>query len=750
MEVNIGYAWGQLVRAQQTAAEHADADVRARAAATVEKWQSVIAGMQAGTIDIGSRTPTEAPAWVTLDVVMGGFATGGYTAGGPLRDHERALATRLGAPASHVALNLHFLASRDADEMLASGHYRIEVPEEGALLVVAWLRRRGELARADALVETLSPWFETLRFYPVPADHAAEVKDTVRLQDVAATVKGIDNQRRQHRFETMRDATLVWKPLRERAIALFAESSAGPLPTLEGHAAVGALPATVFPSGWHARVDRLVADRKTAGNAATSRARETASLIEMLARCAKDPKALSESEAKLIRRTIARYVAAHGLPGTAEHDARTARDAHAVSAPLHVDLRRVLVERLRALPSDGGADRDRVLAPVAADEAARFRVPVGAALPKYLEPKVDRSCDGTLEDLVARGVIASGEVLARVLPQVTGQVRAQTIDDPIARGLYVALYNAFRRRRGLLLLDYQHQVRFEELPWVAELEASRVVSFEASTRARRAVAHASAVGLRAFPYTIVPNKLVTELSAFTNAADLKLPLVEELAADIFMGSFTVKFVEAAKVSARLLAGSLYQRYYAIDTDEIARLPSDDAKLSNELAALCARRAGASKSGRSSVAENGKIIEQVQILTTHNLGVLFDALALRDQLAPDMEAIAKTCFSWSTRRLRLRTSSWHQLLINLKNAAYAWRQMMFYLSFVSDVPAFTTWGRAQLVRADAPFRQRFEPAMRGLELAAAGIVSSAAAFSTGGGRVFTGWTTDRHWLAPAKT
>ena len=42
--------------------------------------------MQAGTIDVGSRTPTRAPAWVTLDVVTGGFATGGYSAGGPLRD----------------------------------------------------------------------------------------------------------------------------------------------------------------------------------------------------------------------------------------------------------------------------------------------------------------------------------------------------------------------------------------------------------------------------------------------------------------------------------------------------------------------------------------------------------------------------------------------------------------------------------------------------------------------------------------
>jgi hypothetical protein len=42
----------------------------------------------------------------------------------------------------------------------------------------------------------------------------------------------------------------------------------------------------------------------------------------------------------------------------------------------------------------------------------------------------------------------------------------------------------------------------------------------------------------------------------------------------------------------------------------------------------------------------------------------------------------------------------------------------------------------------------EPAMRGLELAASGIASDDAAFASDGGRVFTGWSTDRHWLAPA--
>jgi hypothetical protein len=748
MEVNIGYAWGQLERARRTAAEHADADVRARAQETVAKWESVIAGMQNGTIDVGSRTPTSAPAWVTLDVVTGGFATGGQSAGGALRDHERALAKHLGLPQSRVALNLHFLASANASEMLASGCYRIDVPEEGALLVIAWLRRCGELDRADELVRTLAPWFETLRFYPIPTERAFETKETVRLQDVATTLKALDVDRRQPQFETMRDALLVWKPLRERAIALFAETVDGDLPRPDGNGVVGGWPGTKFPPGWHGRVEQLRSDRAHAGDPKTNRGRETSFLIAQLSRCATDAHAVTKSEYHEIRRTIARHIATHGLFGTPTRDAQLAADAKAVAAPLHASLRRVLVERLRTLPSEGGADLEQAFAVVAPDEASKFGVAAGSALPAYLEPKVARSYDASLEELVERGVIASGEVFARVLPQVTSQVRAQTIDDADARHLYAALYTAFRRRRGLLLLNYQHQVRFQELPWVAALEKARATNADATARARKAVASTSGIALRAFPYTIVPNKLVTELYSLTGAAELKLPLVEELAADIFMGSFTAKFVEAAKVSARLLAGTLYQRYYAIDVDEIGRLPMPKDKTSPEFAALCERRAAPFDSkSRSYVAKNGKIIEQSQILTTHNLAVLFDALPLRDQLASQLRPIAESCFAWSTRRLRVKTRDWHQILINLKNAAYAWRQMVFYLSFCDDAPAFVGWGRAQLERADDAFRGRFEPAMRGLELAIAGHASDDPAFSRGGGRVVTGWSTDRHWLAP---
>ena len=741
MKVNIGYAWRQLLGARRTAAEHEDEDVRARAAKNVAKWEAVIAGMQAGTIDIGSRTPTKAPAWVTLDVVTGGFATGAYAAGGPLQPHEVALCDRLGVRPSRAAANIHHVDAPEASELLASGRYRIEVPEEGALLVAAWLRERGEIEKAAQLVEHLAPWFETLRFFPAPSATPIELRETVRLQDVGTAVEALDTGRRQARLDTQRAAELVWKPLRERAIALWIETVEGEVPRVVDGRVTGGAVARRFPEGWRAWVHALVADCRQETAAKTRRAYDVIHIVELLARLATHPNALDAHALAAVRNEVAWFVTAHGVPGTGAFTARREMERAAVAGPLHADLRRVLVDRLRR--AGGISDLEGVAAPVTREEAGRFAVPAGSAIPAYMIDKAARCWDAPLEALLARRVIGSAEVLARVLPQLTAHVRAETLPDDAGRRLYAAMYMAFRRRRSLLLLDYAHQVRFHELPWVAAMETRTSAN---AARARHTLARAAAAALRAFPYTITPNKLVTELGALASAAGVELPLVEELAADIFMGSFTPKFAAAATISGDLLAGTLYQRYYGIAPQQFAALAAANGKRADDFAALCRARAGTT-SQSSSVASNGKIIEQAQILTTHNLGVLFARLALRDTFAPDLRPAAEHCFRWIVRQLRMLAPSYHCELTRLKNTAYAWRQLIFFLSFTHDAATFPPWARAQLARLpSAALRARFEPALRGLELAIAGIPSTSRAFAASGGRVFTGWATERHWLA----
>lgn len=80
------YAYGQLTKAFTTALTHQDARTRTLAQERVRRWRDVIDKMADGRLRIGSRTPVPGlPAWVTPEVVHGGFATGSAAAGGPRR-----------------------------------------------------------------------------------------------------------------------------------------------------------------------------------------------------------------------------------------------------------------------------------------------------------------------------------------------------------------------------------------------------------------------------------------------------------------------------------------------------------------------------------------------------------------------------------------------------------------------------------------------------------------------------------------
>jgi len=256
----------------------------------------------------------------------------------------------------------------------------------------------------------------------------------------------------------------------------------------------------------------------------------------------------------------------------------------------------------------------------------------------------------------------------------------------------------------------------------------------------------------------VPNKLLTEMVALAASASLALPLTEELAADIFMGAFGVKFAESAKVAARLLRGTLYARYYDLPCDEVLAL--DDAsdrwgaKVSPGFFALCAARASAMGDGQERAwrtpAQNGMILEQAQVLTTHNLAALYDGLALRELLDGREGELAQTCFAFVCRRMQVFAQDHHARLIALKASAYAWRQMLFFASVASpdDQSAFLPWVEAHFAREDEVFRAVFASAMEGLRR-----VSEGGRFDTSGvdaqggiGRRFLGWGAGRHWLA----
>ena len=220
IRVSLAYAAAQLQKALAAAG--------GSTSERIEKWQSVIKGLLDGSLRVGSRTPVAGtPPWVTLDVIHGGFATGGYAAGGPLRAHESQQLARLGVAepgTERSVLNLYFAGDdgrADLRAMLETGTFRVEVPEEAALLVASWLLEEKEAIRAGALLESIMPWFAQLRFYPVPHRVPMRSGRAVSVRTVSDTRASLLKVKPQHSVPAMREAILVWTPLYDRAVALF-------------------------------------------------------------------------------------------------------------------------------------------------------------------------------------------------------------------------------------------------------------------------------------------------------------------------------------------------------------------------------------------------------------------------------------------------------------------------------------------------------------------------------------------------
>jgi hypothetical protein len=779
---NPDYAWGQLHRALETAARHENAATRARAAVRIARWRDVIEGMRRGTLDVGSRTPVAgAPAWATLEVAHGGFATGALLAEGPLLPHEAELAARFQVPCSREALNHAMLTDAGLAwlrALLDSGSYRVDVPEEGALLAVAWLLSHGQEAAAMRVLDAVEAWFPRLRFYPVPTERPASARAVVHLRTVGQVLDDLGAVRARAQIERMHEALRHWTPLYDESVALFLETVEGEVPSLQQDASgalvrradgnpvvQGGWPCRTYANDWSHRAQALLARyaslRETHRRSGKpERDRENfCRLREHLAVAAKDPRALTGRDVGMIRKVLASFVTAHGAPGSARRAATRAAQARDVALPTMAAQARVLRGRLDVFPRDAGVDDlGRVLAPLDAAEAAALGRAKGDALPPSLLEKVERCWEAPVDALVARGVVTSADVLAALLPQVTAQVAVGDVDDPAARRLFGAVYAAFRRRRSLLLLHLASQVKLDELPWVAALKGQRRPKGDSAGHARHALREVSALALGSFPEAIVPNKLLTEMVALAASAGLALPLTEELAADIFMGAFGVKFLASAKVAARLLRGTLYARYYDLPCDEVLAL--DDAsdrwgaKVSPGFFALCAARAASSGDGEARAyrtpAQNGMVIEQAQVLTTHNLAALYDGLELRALLDGREGELARACFAFVCRRMQVFAQDHHARLIALKASAYAWRQMLFFASVASpeEQSAFMPWVEAQFADEDEVFRAVFKPAMDGLRVISEGgrFYASGVDAQGGAGRRFLGWGAGRHWLA----
>ncbi len=661
--------------------------------------------------------------------------------------HEAMLAGKLGGQpsiADRSALNAWYLSDGFPElvGLLDSGCYSIDVPEEGALLVITWLVTRGHQKEAGLVLAAIAPYFSRLRFYPGPGV-PFRVDSGVFLASAGQSLESIRMIEPDPRILAQEESIRIWRPLYRKMVRLFSETVEGDSPSIDRHAdgswvcastrrfnVVGGWPCRNYPSDWRDRASILLDEIRSAlkeHKCCSSQLKPGGSfgtLHDCLKRCSADAAALSGRDVGRIRLVLAR----HHVRAEESRNVVVNQQAQ-VRKPMHSAVADVVARRLEVYQSERGiTEIAPIIGPVTETEEADSGVPAGTPVPPLIERKALRCLCGSPDVLVERGVVKSGESLAKIIPRLTAGVWAAGFEDPKLRNLVDAIYRAFRRRRSLLLLNLEKQVDIEELPWIAAVRGFRNESLSTAGIARRTLKDLAALTVRAFPQSIIPNKLLREFKALAKTAGLDLPLVEEIAADIFMGDFSQKFTDAAKQTAAFMKDSLYERYYRIDAESIRLLPDIQREMSggfrgrgsagvNPLVSLCSERAGIQAGQTGRVVGNGMILEQAQILTTHNLAVLFREFDLGKELEADLPAMADRCLLWILARRRADLKSYHSRLIRSKNTAYAWRQLVFYLSFVSPREALNYLQRQNSrIRVIMPKKhEEFIPVVNGLAL-----------------------------------
>ncbi|WP_128431076.1 hypothetical protein [Streptomyces cyaneus] len=761
------YAAAQLAKAFTTALTHEDADTRRRAEVRGQRWRAVLAGMAAGRLTVGSRTPVAGlPAWVTPEVVRGGFATGTPSAGGPLQPYETEAAESFGVPAERRALFAHCLTEAGLAWLWArldSGHYGIGVPEEAALLTMAWLVRHGETDAALDLAAELEPFADRLRFLPRPADgpaHEAGPADStaaVHRYTVSDAVDTLVRRRPNTAVETQREALAVWQPFSDELLTHWLE-----------RAGDGRVLELAPDADWLARGAALL-DRYRLLAAAHTRCtkhRDPKENLGILRGALEETVAGRPLDARrlgLLRHAVRSMVRRRGLPGSAPHTALRRRQAEQAALPSHHALAQLVLRRLAVLPQETGVpDVAPLVGAVTQEESRETGLPVGAAVPPTIRQVAESALSAPIGTLVEQGVVPSAEVLAELVPQLVAATTAQAYGDETLRALMAANHRAFSNRRSLLLLNLERQVRIEELPWVRAVSGQRaaVIGKPDGAGALDVLRQLGELAVQAFPGTILPNPLVRELGVLARQCDLGAPFVEELAADIFMDTFSPKFLTAARIAGELLRGTLYERYYGIDYGAIRNLAIAETgaalsrsyrpRTSPGFARLCAERAGTASgseagSGSWSVAANGTVIEQAQILTTHNLATLVHRVGIAPR--PGWADLAHRGFV-TVCRLTARVHGNRRPLPTIKDAAYAWRQMLFHLSLCrpEEQRRFIAGLDEETARHPAHVTTRLAPALAGLLLVAEGGTFDTDGTASGGrARRFLGWSTGGRWM-----
>jgi hypothetical protein len=765
-EVGAGspYLTGLLAKARQTAASHESLLARQRALRRINRLEATIEGIRGGKLRVGSRKPVaDLPIWATPEVIRGGFATGRAAADVDLSPDELGAIEQQSLPRDRGSL-FQFLLTNEGQLLLHSmldlRSYRVDQPEQAALLVLAWLVAHGRTDTAVDLLEAIAPFGSRLRFLPSASSAVGLLRSNEFSRwSVADTAERVGNTQPKRQVEVMREALHVWNPMLDAFVELWSQRLSN------GHV-------TSSTDAWLKEAHGLLAVYEEAVSTHTKctkhrRPKENLAILRAATRTEVSGGLLTQRELGRVRTSFAAVVAKRGQPGRESHSTIRAAQRRHAALPGHAEFAPIVIERLNRLPSSIGvtsAQAVEVSRPVEISET-RGRVAEGMEFPQQLRRLIHDARRGTLNELLGLGVVPSAEVLATFGPRIVSATLVRSYKNPDLGAVMGANYEAFRHRRSLLLLNLEKQVQLSELPWVTAVETDRVASQNASRDALRAL---SAMTLRHFPGTVVPNPAVREMTLLAREAGIAIPFVEELAADIFMGTFSSKYLAAAKFAGVHLRGSLYERYFDIDYSMVDGLSAErqgktGPTISPGFDALVSKRTEMNDRGDSWIVRNGATIEQAQVLTTHNVVQLLYGLGLltteeypdltdlndgvrRSLTMTDLTLMTDDSYRTAVWKLRTALTSSRPLGF-VKDAAYAWRQMILYLT-TFDQPAQERWVRTKQAEVERTFvGEPVVPVARSMVSGLAACLGGGQFDPTGRlgeGRRLLGWS-GAHWV-----
>ncbi|MEQ4921895.1 hypothetical protein [Proteus hauseri] len=694
----------------------------------VQQWEDVLYQILQGQVDYGNRTPfADVPSWVTLEVAKGGFATGNWLAGGEITSDEQAqldkLQIKVEQKNKRLALNSYYLTEEgmaSLNAFLDNENYLITVPEEGVLLTLAWLVKHNALDHARKLLNIVSPWFSRLRFYPQVMELPVISSNTVRVQNLDITQYDLKRIKPNQRVLAQKEAVTIWHPFKVKMVALLSEI-------------IQDLHIISITSKWRQSAKDLIAEysrlrqQYSLCRKPEKRNGDFAKLRMVIEQLSLDESELNPYQAPHIATLLHRHIEKYGQPYSKQCNEKSQKQQYDIQAPLHYTLSRVILNRLADLDINNGFDNKALaIESITDNEANKFNVPLHYPIPNSLVHKTMRSFNTTASQLIEQKLITSSEALGGIIPQITAGLRAGGILDIPLRHLYEKIYRAFKQRRSLLLLDLQHQVQLEELPWIATIDKFREKQISNKIVFTEALNEFLLLNLRYFPQTQLPNPLLQELSSLTSKIDSSIRWSEELAADIFMGMFSRKISNIlVNITNTPLPYSLYSQYYRIDYFQLKqelcdsliaanKQPDDPYATSRVILKWCENRANL-KFGSYSPTINGCILEQFYVLTTHNLSTIFNDLMLAPKLQPFLLDMSKQCLKIISRNLQAPYRGYHASLIAIKQAAYTWRQLVFYLSYLSpeERQLFIEWAYNYIDTQSQYFKTLFMPIWQGL-------------------------------------